>query len=312
MKKIGRLLLIAPMFILLQPSQATAQCCAAGSPANINPDLRTLKTGGYTISASVKYSNSEAYFSKDNKLDITPLITRSDYLFGSFSAGYTILRGLEINASLGYFFKKAEHYKIAGLNSDDGYGLSDLSIGCRGLIYRGVASSQQLFGTVNVTFPTGQFDLVRDDVTLPVQLQPSSGAFKYRIGLQYIKSLTESKIDLFAQGEAELSARIKSKNFNYRYGNYYSLTLGAYRLLNNYITVGLQTRGEWRERSDRDDGIILEATGFRQVALCPLVAVKLLKKTSFSFIPQIPVYRYYNGIQMANSWSGTAAVTLNL
>lgn len=312
MRKIERLFCIALMLLVWLPCQSTAQCCAAGSPSNINPDLRTLKTGDLTFTASVKYSNSEAYYNGDSKLDITPLITRSDYLFGSFSAGYTLRRGLEINASLGYFFKKAEYYKLAGLNMADGYGLSDLSIGCRGLIYRGISSRQQLFGVVNVTFPSGQFDLIRDDVTLPVQLQPSSGAFRYRIGLQYLKSFTGPKLDIFVQGDVEISSGINSENFIYHYGNLYSLTLGGYCSLNRYITLGLQSRGEWREKSDRDRGIILEATGFRQVALCPLIAIKLWSKSSFSIIPQIPIYRYYNGIQMANSWAGTAAFTLNI
>ncbi len=312
MRKTDKLLCLVLLLIFQQPHRAKAQCCAAGSPSSINPDMRTLKTGDLTFTAAVRYSNSEAYFEGDRKLNINPLITKSDYLFSSLSAGYTFRRGVEINASVGYFLKKAEYYKLEGLNLSDGYGLSDLSIGFRGLIYRGVSSRQQLFGIVNVTFPTGQFDLVRDDVTLPVQLQPSSGAFKYRIGLQYLKSLAGTGIDIFVQGDAEISSGINSENFNYHYGNLYSLTIGGYRSINKYITVGLHSRSEWREKSDRDNGIILESTGFRQVTLCPLFAVKLWRKSSISIIPQIPVYRYYNGIQMANSWSGSASFTLNI
>lgn len=300
-------------FLLLlaawNPSGVMGQCCAAGSPASVNPDLRTLRTGSFTLAASMRYAVSEAYFNSDTRLDEVPLITSSDYWFGQIQGGYSVFRGIELNAGLGYFVKKAEHYKLATLHSDNGYGLSDLTLGTRALLWRNTGSGRQLYGSLGVTLPTGQFDLVRNDVKLPVQLQPSAGAFKYRAAIQYIEPAPSLKTDFFAQAEAEISAWITSNHFEYKYGNFYTLTLGGYHALSARLTLGLQARGEWRERSQRDASVILDATGFRQVSLIPMVSVHLPYRLKVAFLPQIPVYRYYNGVQLASSWSGTFSVS---
>lgn len=289
--------------------EVNGQCCAAGSPASVNPDLRTLRTGSFTLAASMRYAVSEAYFQNDTKLDVVPLITSSDYLFGQIQGGYTVYRGIEINAGIGYFLKKAEHYNLANLRSDNGYGWSDLSLGMRALLWRNTGSGRQIYGALGVTIPSGQFDLVRNDVKLPVQLQPSAGAFKYRVALQFIEPVPAIKTDFFAQADAEMASWIRSDYFEYKYGNYYTLTLGSYHALTRSLTVGLQARGELRERSQRDEAVTLESTGFRQVSLIPMVSVRLPYSLTVAFLPQLPVYRYYNGIQLASSWSGTFSVT---
>ncbi|MDD2964360.1 MAG: hypothetical protein PHQ65_13070 [Bacteroidales bacterium] len=300
------------LFIMLIPTRVTAQCCAAGSPASVNPDLRPLRAGSFSLMASMRYAVSEAYFQNDTKLEVIPLITSSDYWFGQIQAGYTVYRGIELNAGLGYFLKKAEHSKLSDLHSDNGYGLSDLTIGTRALIWRSTSSGRQFYGSLGITLPTGQFDLVRNNVKLPVQLQPSAGTFKYRAAVQYIEPVPALKTDFFAQAEAETSAWIVSDHFVYKYGNYYTLTLGGYHAVSGWFTLGIQARGEWRERSQRDESIPLEATGFRQVSLVPMVSLQLPQRLNIAFLPQLPVYRFYNGIQLANSWSGTFSFSYSL
>lgn len=309
MKKLIRRWFLLLLTAALLPSGVKGQCCAAGSPASVNPDLRTLRTGSFTLAASMRYAVSESYFQNDTKLDVVPLITSSDYWFGQIQGGYTVYRGIEINAGIGYFLKKAEHYNLANLRSDNGYGWSDLSLGMRALLWRGTGSGRQFYGALGVTIPSGQFDLVRNDVKLPVQLQPSAGAFKYRAALQFIEPVPALKTDFFAQADAEMASWIRSDHFEYKYGNYYTLTLGGYHALTGYLTVGLQARGELRERSQRDLAVTLESTGFRQVSLIPMVSVRLPYRLTVAFLPQLPVYRYYNGIQLASSWSGTFSVT---
>jgi hypothetical protein len=287
----------------LIPLMAKSQCCAAGNPASAGMDLRSAKPGILRAGYTFRSSYASGYFEGDHKLPNALLIDHAGFDYSEIMLAYSILPRIEITAALGNFHRKAEYYNLENFKELVAKGIGDLNLQLRIVFWKDAVSRIQLIGICGVTIPVGVFDLVENGVKFPVQLQPSSGAVKYQTGLFAYKELPSFQMGLFAQFQAEFAQKINSANFNYHYGNYYAASLGSSLKVNKLLSAAIQVRGEIREMAEREGNHVIETTGSKVVFLSPQCTFRVWKSWTASLVPMFPVYKYYNGVQLANNWS---------
>jgi hypothetical protein len=96
---------------------------------------------------------------------------------------------------------------------------------------------------------------------------------------------------------------IDSDNFHYRYGNLFLLSaLGSYSL-SEKISLGAEVRAETRSRSTRENHQVVESSGFKMVYVIPHLSVAFAPRWFLAVNADMPVYQYYNGIQLGNEFS---------
>lgn len=161
---------------------------------------------------------------------------------------------------------------------------------------------------IGVKFPVGVFDQEVDNVKLPIAVQPSSGSFKYT-GNVFISKGFDKKLSLAVFVSYEYSQLIDSENFYYKYGD---LWVGA--LYVNYqiwkrFNLNLQFRNEYRAKASRENHETVNASGYEVVFFTPQVSVTIPSNWFFSMYTDIPVYKYYNDLQMSFGYAISARIT---
>ncbi len=289
-----------------------AQCCAAGNPDSDD----AFNSGGgknvLTASTLYKYSYSDTYFEGTKALDYQ-YIDFSSFNYMSISLSYGISDRLKLSSDIGYFFAKAQTF-IPTSWDDKPYreasGLGDASVTAIYQLYKTKKNHFEFFPLVKITLPVGQFDQIYNRVLLPIDLQPSSGNFKYAMGLLVNKKFSNDKFSMSAIGSIELSQRIDTDRTNYKYGNLYNISLmGSYKITKN-LTAKLQIRNQIRERAMNKD-IIVDATGGYVAFVVPQLSYRLYKTWGITAAWEQPIYKNMNGRQLTNKYAYSIKLTKN-
>lgn len=282
------------------PMQTNAQCCAAGNP--ISADGSPGGTGKKMLEVSLLYqhSYSSIYYKGHQKTDYK-YIDYSYFDFSSLRLSYGITARLKVRAEIGYFFSKAQTFDFGYDRKANGFG--DLILGVQYNVYRNIPLLIDIFPSFDFTIPVGRFDQMNGPVVLPIDIQPSSGSFKYNAGLLVSKRFLAGKIAMFLSGNAEFSQRINTERTNYKYGNLYNISLyGSYTFFRNF-TVALQGRVMIRDRASDKDKEKINATGGTYLFLTPQVRYTFFTYWSLGFLFEYPVYKYVNGKQLTNDYA---------
>ncbi len=302
MKPYLLLLLLVP---LLFTSEANAQCCGAGNPLNGFGDVSGIQRKMFQISPFYKYSYSDQYYEGAQKADVSP--DKMFYNFVSIDMAYGISNRMSIHGQVGYFINKTKLYNIEGWNDMTGYGLGDAELNLRYSAIKNVVKKIELTPSIGVKLPIGVFDQEVDDVKLPISLQPSSGSLKYNASVFMSKRFKKSSVSFKAF--AEYANRIKSKNFDYKYGNLYVFSLyGSYNIAKKLSTM-VQLQYEIRDKAMRENSQIVESSGGQVLYLIPQLNYTIMDNLAMSVDAFIPLYRYMNGMQIANTFSVSLRIT---
>lgn len=293
-----------------------AQCCSAGNPVISDPENTTASLHQMKISLFYKYSSSDQYFMGSDKYDFENpppgLPVKVFYNFLEFNLNYGVTSKLDLGFSAGYFFDKTTIFQSSQLGSLSGKGFGDAGINLKYHIYNNKKLLLNITALGNIKVPVGEFDVMEDGILLPINIQPSSGCFKYQMGALISKAFTNPKFGLSGYGSAEFSGMTHSDYFkNLKYGNLYIVSVsGNYTPIRN-LGTGLQLRTEIKNR-DQEDGIAKEDTGNEVVFISPALSYSLKRKLNFFLSIDIPVYRRYNEIQMANTLAVSARLAYNI
>jgi len=161
------------------------QCCSAGNPVGGDGSNDGLDKNSLRIYLSYKYSLSENYFHLDKKYDV-PYVQKSDFDYGNLSLTYGVFPRLSLHTELGYFMSKTQELNINNQNEIiSAKGLGDLAFNLRYIAIKTVKPISQLVFSAGIKIPVGAFNEKTGDITIPVSLQPSSGAFKYSASAFY-------------------------------------------------------------------------------------------------------------------------------
>ncbi|MBK7028961.1 MAG: hypothetical protein IPH45_07035 [Bacteroidales bacterium] len=297
---IRHLFISALLFICIQVG-TYGQCCSAGNPSSFSfNDNNSLKAKSLLISSSFKYGFSDKYF-KGSRPENVGFYAPANYSFLDLKIAFGINNRITLQAETGYFLLKQQKNPDP-YPADKGYGLGDAAFNLRYRFYKSVKYQAELTAIAGMRLPVGVFDQEIDGVKLPISLQPSSGSFVYFGGLSLAKSLKESKLRFFGSAFAEFPQLIHSKNFYYKYGNLYNLSIAVAYPLHRLFMPALQLQGEMRGRASREQDQEVDATGYKVITISPQIESDFLKDWSILIYADLPVYRYFNGIQLANSY----------
>ncbi|MCX6281256.1 MAG: hypothetical protein NTU51_04780 [Bacteroidetes bacterium] len=282
------------IFFLIYGSGLWAQCCTSGNPFISDAEQPALQSRILTASLTYRYSHSGPYYIGDAHFTELPFqeVAFSNYM--ELQVGYGATNWLTVLTELGYSINKS--LVTPGVDSYKGYGLGDAALYLKFNAYSNSKLRLTISPTIGVKFPVGVFDQEVDNVQLPISVQPSSGAFRYLATIFVSKGFGKTAIAGFAS--YEYSQLIQSDNFYYKYGDQW---IGAiyfnYRPWKSLI-LDFQLRNEFRGKSSRENNEIVDASGYDVVYFTPQVTYAFKHNWYLSAFGDIPLYKYYNGIQM--------------
>lgn len=304
-------------------AECFSQCCAAGNPLNTGNTSSGGSENVLDISLSYVRSYSDTYFQGTNVSDYK-YIDNSSFDYSMLMLKYGILEGLQVTAELGYFYSKKQAFDFG-----DGFtptrkanGFGD---GAIGIIYELLNDKDLLFGiypNIKLSVPVGVFDQMDGPVVMPIDIQPSSGSYKYTFGLTMLKGFEDSDFSMAAAGVYEIAQRIETERTNYKYGNQLNISLsGAYNLTDillnegsfvNRISANLELRANIREKSSDREKKLIESTGGSILFLAPRINIGFSGGWGINFQFDLPVYKNINGLQLTNKNAFTAGFTKSI
>lgn len=297
MKKI----LTYSIIYLILITSAHAQCCSAGNPFFYG-ELSSLNKKTLQFVAGYKYGTSSQYYSGNKPIDIE-FVKKAWFNYLTLQFIYGLTERLTVQADLGYFLNKTETYLKEGWETSNGYGLGDANLTFKYLAYNNFKKHIQIVPAIGITFPIGVFDQEVNHVKLPITVQPSSGSFKYQVSLFLSKGTNNSKFNFTIFGLYEYAQLIDSDNFYYKYGNKFLFSFLTSFNINRKFSVAIEARNENRSKSLRNDNQVVESSGFNIVYLIPHISWAFYNNWYVAVNADLPIYKYYNGIQLANTYS---------
>lgn len=286
--------------------KAIAQCCASGNPFISDAEQPALQSGVLTTALTYRYSHSQQFYHKDSPYDDLDFTQTANVNYTELQLAYGVTKWLTVMGDLGYFFNKTLHTE--GQDPMRGYGLGDAAIYLKFNAYSNAKARFTISPSIGMKFPIGVFDQEVDNVKLPISVQPSSGSYKY-LGTIFISRGIAKKMAVAGFVSYEYASLIQSENFYYQYGHQW---IGAlyfnYRFMKN-LSLDLQVRNEYRAEAIRENKEIVEASGYNVTLFTPQLTYSFKYNWYLSAFGDIPVYKYYNGIQMSFGYSLSLRLT---
>ena len=296
-----RYLLLIAAFLVAADYQVHAQCCAAGNPVNVSSDAVGMNSGNLLLSLSDKHSFSDTYY-HGTKVNSESFLSQKETYFNflSLDANYSLTDKVLLNVSFGYFIQKGERLVnrfVAGSdkpferNLDGGFG--DINLGVKYLLFKGKSSKIDLLAGFDLGLPLGEFNAEDEIGVLSIDLQPSTGALRYKPNLTLVKRLNKG-FSIIGYGSAEFIGNITMNNGNrYKYGNIYIGSLiGSYST--KKMSFLLQSRYESRDKRTDNDDVVQNSTGGSVLFVSPQVGYNISKDYGLSLSFDYPVYHNMN------------------
>jgi len=286
--------------------QSYAQCCASGNPFISDAEQPALQSKVLTAALTYRYSHSEIFYHDDSRYRDLKFTQTANVNYTELQLAYGITKWLTVMGDLGYFFNKTLHTE--GQDPMRGYGLGDAALYLKFNLYSNAKARFNISPSIGMKFPVGVFDQEVDNVKLPISVQPSSGSFKY-LATVFISKGIAKKMAIAGFVSYEYAQLIESENFYYKYGQQW---IGAiyfnYKIIKN-LSLDLQMRNEYRAKATRENNEIVESSGYNVTYFTPQLTYAFKYNWYLSAFSDIPVYKYYNGIQMSFGYALSVRLT---
>ena len=280
-----------------------SQCCSAGNPLGSNGINDGLPVKEWQFLTSYKHSLSKDYYHKDHQVEV-PLVEKSYYDYQSFSFAYGVFEWMNAGAEIGYFYNKTQILE-PGQETDQisAHGLGDLAVSLRFLPVKSLRRDSQFILTGGIRIPVGAFDQQIDGVTVPVSLQPSSGALKLNTSVYYSTRTANHKTFVNSFALYEYSNTIEKGYFIYKYGDFFQFSSGVQYNLNTHLSFLVNMKYELRGKDQRENEEVVESSGSHLVLINPQITYNFKQGWSVMVLADLPVYKYVNGEQLTNSYA---------
>ncbi|HAM08841.1 MAG: hypothetical protein A2X05_15900 [Bacteroidetes bacterium GWE2_41_25] len=300
------------ILLIITHKTANSQCCASsGNPIGSTVNIGLLDKHIFRIAAFYRFSSYDEYYIGDKKYSGNiGSVEKAIFNYVGLLSAYGISDRITLELETGYFINKTHFYKINDQKLT-GYGLADAVISVRPRIYHNPDKQFEISCTFGSNIPFSRDLQQVNGVTLPIDLQPSTVSF----GLVFQSNII--KENSFRSSSFLLLTRIE-KYFEtkqgYTFGNSYSNSLffSKFFFVENQFLQGwtsvLQIRNQIRGQNSWSDNPI-KATGNCSFFFIPQISLSLPHKWNFSMLVDVPVYQYFNEIQLAKKIS--YAISIN-
>jgi hypothetical protein len=311
-------LIIIVVFLLIPGKKTYAQCFASpGNPIAGSTNVGVLQNRITRVLVFHKFSYSNQYFEGSNKIsyDYPAAISNANFNYSGFSVGYGLRKRITLEVEAGYFFNKTQNYRHFDYKIK-GYGFSNAVFTGKFNIYKNVDKMLEFTMSGGLKVPFSLKPQVVNGVTLPIDIQPSTGNFGSIFQALFVKEFKNisARFILFSRYENNFN----ENRMGYRFGDAYTTSIFLSKhLANRYteitkdITVILQIRHEYKFSNLLNDKPVV-ASGSNSLYLGPQINYNLNMVWNFSLIYDFPIYHYYNDIQLGNSYSVLLSITRDL
>ncbi|HNZ68570.1 MAG: hypothetical protein WBK43_05480 [Prolixibacteraceae bacterium] len=295
------LLLPALALMLGVAPRVQAQCLSAINPVGGSSNLLVLEKNTLRVISFYRYHYGNRYFEGSNPSDYD-VISRAGYNYAGLILAYGLTRGITLENEQGYFINKTQHYR----GTSDflrGNGFASTVFSLRGSILKNDIDRFFISGSAGARIPYTREKQVKNGTVLPIELQPSYGAFGGVLQLYVVKEYTETGTRYFFTGRMESSLE---NRYDERQGNalftslFWSKHLMFPWLKGDWTSI-VQLRSEIRGK-DRTPLGVKASSGSYLFFLSPQLNSYIREKWNVSVILDIPLYQYFHGTQLATRY----------
>jgi hypothetical protein len=175
-------------------------------------------------------------------------------------------------------------------------------------IYTNNVSRLYLTGSAGIKIPLSRELQWSDNVKLPVEVQPTIGTYGAVFGASLVKEYSASGLRYFLTSRFELNA---PNIEDYKLGSslYTSLYVSKHLMsLKGDWTAIMQLRNEIRG-IDKIEDREKESSGSNLFYIAPQINYVLKEEWYISAMVDVPVYQYFNGIQLGASTGFTVILS---
>lgn len=280
--------------------KAYSQCCSPGNPTGGTVNQGTLEKK--SIRTILFYQNGYAnkYFTGSTESGDGILQDASFNFIGS-SIAYGITPRFTTELTGGYYINRKQLYKYVSPpdNKLSGSGLSDLVLQGKYSWIKSKSKQFEITTGAGVQVPLRFQPQEKDGVVLPLDVQPASNAFGFTGSFFLYKGFIQKKTHLFFISQIMTAGQNK---MNYKRGNTWINSVFASYNISYPWSIIMQVRNELRGRDLRNDNLI-DASGSNLLYVSPQVNYNIKQRLDVSLLFDLPVYRYYNGTQLAKQYN---------
>nr|MBA3899654.1 hypothetical protein [Bacteroidota bacterium] len=275
-----------------------AQCCSPGTPIAGSANIGILDKNKFRLIGFYRHSYSDRYFEGHRRSDYS-FVSNAGFDFSGLILGYGLTEKMTLEAEAGYFFRKYQTYNLSSAYTLSGAGFSSGVITLKRNLYKNIEREWEITAGTGAKLPFARSLKAVDGVTLPQDIQPSTGAFGFVSQIFISKGYTCTNSRLFLINRTEVNGTNK---FGYRYGSMSQTSLFYSKKLTKNLTGLFQTRHEVRLKDIRNEKII-DFSGGHQVFLAPQLSYTLPSGINISTTFDTPVFQYLNEKQIGNKYS---------
>lgn len=286
-------------------SNVYAHYCTAGNPISTD-GTSELSKGILSVGLFYQHSLSDTYYEGAKMSDFTYKSAYYDYI--AFRLSYNVSDRFNVSSENGYFQRKGDIFINSGF-SRYARGLGDLNLSFRYLAFSD--NGLKFLPYFTIKLPVGEFDQVYNNVVLPIDLQPSSGSYRFNPGLFLFKSFEKSDFSFYLNVTFEASKVIETERTqSFKYGNLLiGILFGVYTLSDDVILT-LELRNQFRQKSANIEDE-LDASGGFLLMTVPRLNYKIQNFNVF-ISSEHPIYRNLNDVgfpQLGNKYAISIGVT---
>jgi hypothetical protein len=292
------------------PVAVSGQCfSSSGNPVGGSGNMGCLDKNTLSIMGFYRHSVSDRFYQGSKRSEVE-LIRNANYNFLGTLFAYGLTNKLTLETELGYFINKTKNYSNPADYSLTGYGLTNSLVSGKYQIYYNPVKKIEYSASLGLKIPFSLNSQTVDNVRLPFDLQPSTSTMGAVFQSYLIKERSYTGMRYFLYNRVEINGTNRD---GYRYGNVFINSIFVSKHLirtSNWPVSGtliLQLRNETRGRSFVSE-TVEPASGSVKFFLAPQVNFALHDKWYFSVMMDVPVYQYYQYIQLADRLAFTVVL----
>ncbi|MFA4852498.1 MAG: hypothetical protein WC599_08270 [Bacteroidales bacterium] len=299
------MLVLSGFAFIIPCSPAFSQCCSSGSPTGASTFIGLLNKNTLHVISFYRNSFSDVYYKGSVKDTDYAFVKNSSFDYVGLSVGYGLTKKITAEYEMGYFISKIQRYNLTPEYLLKGYGLSNGSILLKyGLLVKPAKNIEITAGT-GIKFPFTMEPQYVNNVKLPRDIQPSTGAFGFTSQLFFNKGFPSITLRVFSLNKYEING---ANSEDYRYGNFLMNSLFiSKKICNNFFGI-IQFRSDNRQ-PDRYNKVVFVNSGSEVIFVSPHLSYSISGKWHIDILTDFPVYKNYVGKQLTPKYSYAISLT---
>ncbi len=294
--------------LAIYQSTIFSQCLSSVNPVGGTENITVLEKKSLRIILFYKYGESKQYYEGSKRSDFD-LISKAYYNYCTALIGYGLTNKLTIETETGCFINKSQRYNVEPSYTLTGRGFSNFIVSSKYNLYSNHVKRIYYSISAGVKIPFSRNPQWADNVELPVEVQPTLGAYGFVFNSYYVKENSEKGLRFFITNRVETNLPNKQDYYlgTAIFNSFFVSKHLMFPWLKSDWTTIIQLRNEIRT-PDRIEGKVKPSSGSVLFFIVPQVNYVLLEKWYLSVMVDLPVYQYFVGTQLGGGIGVTCSI----